>query len=336
MSPRVSILIPAFNQELRFLKECIDSALNQTMRDIEVVVSDNHSTNGTAEFLRGYTDDRLRIVSPASFLSMNDNFAFCASHARGKYLSFLSSDDLLLPHAIETLYGHLERDARLVFGCGNIYSARRLPSGPQRTRFLIREHGDGVRSFTPDEARAFFFPWTMACTWMAGDIIRRDAYEETGGFSKCDMLTTGDVWLTTQLLERGGFLCLDEPLALFRTRSLLKSEIDRDRRLFDFTDLLSSQARAGAGEPSAWRRLRQNASLAYRLGAAPQPSVEALQKSRETFQALGRHDLVRLVDRQLSNDIALRIVGATFGLLNLARKSVQRARHYFKGTRAAR
>lgn len=336
MSPSVSILIPAFNQELRFLKECIDSALNQTLRDIEVVVSDNHSSNGTAEFLTSYSDERLRIVAPETFLSMNDNFAFCASHARGKFISFLSSDDVLLPHAIRTLYDHIDRHPQIVFGCGNIYSARRFPSDSNRTRFLIRAHGKRVRSFSPEEARGVFFPWTMASTWMAGNIIRRDAYEKTGGFSRCDMLTTGDVWLTKMLLEQGGFFCLDEPLALFRTRSLLKTEVDRDRRLFDFTDLLSSQAREGARAPTAWRRFRQNASLAYRLGAAPQPSVEALRRSREALVALSRHDLVRLVDRQLANDIALRVVGWTLSLLNLARMSIQRTRSHFRSARSAR
>jgi glycosyltransferase involved in cell wall biosynthesis len=335
-NPLVTVLIPAFNQELPFLKECVDSALNQSFRNLEVVVSDNRSTNGTAELLRSYADERLRVVSPNSFLSMNENFAFCASHARGQFISFLSSDDLLLPHAIQMLFDHIERDPNVVFGCGNIYSARRLPSDSNRTKFLIRAYGQRARYLSSQDAQAFFFPWSMGCTWMAGDIIRRAAYERTGGFSKCDMLTTGDVWLTKKLLEQGGFFCLDEPLALFRTRSLIKPEVDRDRRLFDFADLLVLQAGGSAPPPSAVRKFKQGVSLAYRLGSVPHPSGEALERSQKIFLDLHRYDLVRVIDLQLSHPRWLKTFGSAVRLVDLSRRAAHRLHTYFTVTRAVR
>jgi glycosyltransferase involved in cell wall biosynthesis len=327
MNPAVSILIPAFNQDLRLLKECVDSALAQTFKDIEVVVSDNHSTNGSAEVLRSYTDQRLRVVSPPSFLSMNDNFAFCASYGRGKYLSFLSSDDLLLPHAIEVLHRHIESDPNMIFGCGNVFHARRLPSNPNATKSLIRSRGTqgGVRFYKGRQAQEFFFPWTMASTWMAGDIIRRDAYERTGGFSKCDLLTTGDVWITKSLLEYGGFFCLDEPIALFRARALLGREVDRDRKLFDFADSVKAKSQEIHKSHSRFALLRQRVSLAYRIGAKPCPSEEAIASVRSVLEGSNRLDLVGVVDLFEEYPTIFRAAASALYLLDVARKAGQQS-----------
>jgi cellulose synthase/poly-beta-1,6-N-acetylglucosamine synthase-like glycosyltransferase len=64
--PLVSIVIPTFNQRPQFLRDSLSSALAQTYGQIEVIVSDNHSTNGTAALLAEYDDPRLRVVRPRS------------------------------------------------------------------------------------------------------------------------------------------------------------------------------------------------------------------------------------------------------------------------------
>jgi glycosyltransferase involved in cell wall biosynthesis len=334
MSPVVSILIPTYNQNLRLLKECIDSALDQTLRNIEVIVSDNHSTNGTVDFLKMYDDPRLRLVSPKSFLSMNDNFAFCAEHACGKYLSFLSSDDVLLPHALDVLYKHIEAAPDMAFGCGNIHHARRLPANVNDRKSLIRKPQKGKVSnlsfFTKKQAQKFFFPWTMASTWMVGDIIRFDAYKQTGGFSSCNLMTTGDVWLTNSLLEHGGFFCLDEPLALFRARSLISREVDRNRRLFDFTDLLITQPGEVGQTPSTYRRIRQQLSLIYRLGAISEPTSEALERVNNIFMRLHRRDLMRIVGLYQKNKFLLKAPAVVMSWINLTRRLLQVIKNSFK------
>ena len=52
--PLVSIIVPVYNQRPDFLRECIESVINQTYTNIEIIISDNHSTNETPEVLNTY------------------------------------------------------------------------------------------------------------------------------------------------------------------------------------------------------------------------------------------------------------------------------------------
>ncbi|SVE62936.1 uncharacterized protein METZ01_LOCUS515790, partial [marine metagenome] len=59
--PRVSVVTSVYNGEL-YLKECIESILNQTFRDFEYIILNNGSTDNTSEILKLYTDPRLRVI----------------------------------------------------------------------------------------------------------------------------------------------------------------------------------------------------------------------------------------------------------------------------------
>jgi len=90
--PLVSILMPAYNHA-KYIRQAIDSALNQTCENIEIIISDNASTDGTTEIIKSYTDKRIR----ANFFSENHgataNGQYCFEQARGKYVGVLFTDD---------------------------------------------------------------------------------------------------------------------------------------------------------------------------------------------------------------------------------------------------
>jgi glycosyltransferase involved in cell wall biosynthesis len=94
--PRVSVIIPAFNQG-QYLSSAIDSALNQTHRDVEVVVVDDGSTDGTGDVLPGYERDRrVRILRQTnSGVGTARNNGFNAS--TGSLVCFLDADDYYHP-----------------------------------------------------------------------------------------------------------------------------------------------------------------------------------------------------------------------------------------------
>ena len=101
-NPRVSILIPVYNRQ-DLIGPCIESALAQTVEDIEVIVCDNCSTDGTWDILRDYAtrDPRLRIFRNAENLGPVRNWARCIEEARAPYAKFLFSDDLIAPSFLE-------------------------------------------------------------------------------------------------------------------------------------------------------------------------------------------------------------------------------------------
>lgn len=114
-SPKVSVLIPVYNRE-SFIGECIRSALAQTFSDIEVIVVDNASTDGTWGICRQFaaTDSRVRVFRNSNNIGPVRNWISCVEHARGEYAKILFSDDLLESNCVEKMICELS-DPRVGF-----------------------------------------------------------------------------------------------------------------------------------------------------------------------------------------------------------------------------
>ncbi len=114
-SPQVSILIPVYNRE-DFIAECIQSALDQTFADLEIVIYDNASTDKTWDICKDFAnrDSRVRIFRNEANIGPVRNWLKCVSEARGKYIKILFSDDLLFPHFLEHTLPYLE-DEEIAF-----------------------------------------------------------------------------------------------------------------------------------------------------------------------------------------------------------------------------
>lgn len=93
---KVSVLIPTYNRAV-YLREAIASALAQEGVDLEVVVSDNASTDETAAVVREFADPRLRYSRNETNLGTHGNFKRVFALSRGGYVCFLCDDDLMLP-----------------------------------------------------------------------------------------------------------------------------------------------------------------------------------------------------------------------------------------------
>lgn len=102
----VSIIIPTYNRE-EFLRESIDSALNQTYPHVEVVVIDDGSVDGTREILRGY-GDRIRVCTQERNMGQSAAQNVGIENATGQWLKFHDSDDLLDSDAIENIVSFVD------------------------------------------------------------------------------------------------------------------------------------------------------------------------------------------------------------------------------------
>jgi glycosyltransferase involved in cell wall biosynthesis len=105
-APAVSVIIPSYNRA-RLIPQAIDSVLQQTFPDFEIIVVDDASTDDTESVVRAY-GDRVRYVR-----TRHGGVAHARNvgmqHARGRYFTFLDSDDLLYPYALELQTRLLER-----------------------------------------------------------------------------------------------------------------------------------------------------------------------------------------------------------------------------------
>lgn len=122
--PTVSILIPAYNRAA-VISQSIESALHQTNAHIEVVIGDNHSTDGTWDVIQRYAkrDSRIRAFRNESNIGPVRNWLRCATEAKGKYGKILWSDDLMAPTFVEKTLPFLQRhdDVGFVFSAREVF-----------------------------------------------------------------------------------------------------------------------------------------------------------------------------------------------------------------------
>ncbi len=121
-SPKVSILVPTYNRE-NFIGACIQSALNQTYPDIEVIVVDNASTDGTWEIIQKYAKKDRRIKAFRNEINIGPvrNWKRCIDEANGFYGKLLFSDDIIESEFVEkTLPFLIKPDVGFVFSSVNM------------------------------------------------------------------------------------------------------------------------------------------------------------------------------------------------------------------------
>ena len=201
-APLVSAIIPVYNQE-RYLRLAIDSVLAQTFRDFELLVVDDGSTDTTPEIIASY-GDRLR-----SFRKPNGGGAsalnFGIREAQGKWIAWLSSDDLWEPTKLARQIAALERrpsaafchaDAYVIDSEGGIRERQFLPNpSTRRARMLLLIRGCFINGLTV--------------------LIRRDVFDEVGLFDEEDRLAYDyDMWF--RIAPRYDFVHVPEPLARYR------------------------------------------------------------------------------------------------------------------------
>jgi glycosyltransferase involved in cell wall biosynthesis len=137
---KVSVIIPVFNRE-KVIRRAIDSALAQTLHELEVIVVDDGSTDGTREVVGSYTDPRIKYLRHPKkmFAAAARNTGMRIAH--GEYIAFLDSDDEWLPDKLQLQINVLEH-ADQEWGC--IYSGAYIHKNNQSSISLYKPTKEGV------------------------------------------------------------------------------------------------------------------------------------------------------------------------------------------------
>lgn len=118
-SPRVTIAVPVYNGE-QFLQESLDSIVAQTFSDYEVLISDNASTDRTAEICLAYAarDPRVRYVRQEQNVGLARNYEYLVRHATAEYFKLVNADDLCDPSLVEKCVTVLDAHPEVVLCYG--------------------------------------------------------------------------------------------------------------------------------------------------------------------------------------------------------------------------
>ncbi|MEG4800593.1 glycosyltransferase [Microcoleus sp. ARI1-B5] len=140
--PLVSICIPTYNGEA-FIEETIKSALAQTYPNIELIVSDDGSTDRTiaiAQSFQSQTSADFRIILHRNY-GLSQNWNFCISQAKGEYIKFLFQDDLLAPECIEKMVAVAQQNPDI----GMVFSPRGITIAEDESHPILRKASQSIK-----------------------------------------------------------------------------------------------------------------------------------------------------------------------------------------------
>ncbi len=133
-APKVTVLMPVYNGE-KYLREAIESILNQTYRDFEFLIINDGSTDGSPQLIESYDDPRIRVVNNESNIKLIATLNKGLKIARGEYVARMDCDDISLSRRLEKQVMYLDQHPEVgVLGCRirNIDASGDFISEPKR------------------------------------------------------------------------------------------------------------------------------------------------------------------------------------------------------------
>jgi glycosyltransferase involved in cell wall biosynthesis len=213
--PTVSVIIPSYNHE-QYVEPCIQSVLDQTFQDFEIVVVDDGSRDGTVSRIRNFRDRRIRLFTLEENQGACVAANTCLDHAQGRYIAMLSSDDLFVADKLMKQVQFLDAhpSTAVVFGQARVI-------GEDGEAFQDTKHLYWNVFVQPNRTRhewlnTFFFQGNCLCHPSA--LIRRELYEDVGRYDeRMANVPDLDLWVRTCL--RHDIHVMPDEVTLFRVRS---------------------------------------------------------------------------------------------------------------------
>lgn len=206
----ISVVMPAYNAA-RYIGQAIDSLLNQTYKDFELLVIDDCSTDDTVEIVKAYAakDPRVRLIQqPANGgVSVARNTGF--QEAKYPWVALLDADDIALPDRLEKQVKAIESDPEVVAWGAAVRNMS--PDGKPRE---IKEVGPPTKEvfYQKREKGEVIFLATTA------SVLRRDLVLKVNGYD-LRFKASEDTDLVNRIADYGAVVALREPLVLYRLHS---------------------------------------------------------------------------------------------------------------------
>ena len=211
-TPRVSVVIPSYNHA-EFVGQAIESVLAQSFDDFELIITDDGSTDGSAEIIRGYTDPRIDFEAFGANRGASETVNRCIARAAGEYVALLGSDDYFLP-------GKHVRQVAILDAAPALAGVFGLVEFVDDDGAAIPAHLNpiaGAFSAAPANRfawlRRFFLEGNALCHSTA--MIRKSIYDELGGYDVAlRQLPDMEMWI--RICARYPIEVVPEPLTAFR------------------------------------------------------------------------------------------------------------------------
>ncbi|WP_207432103.1 glycosyltransferase family 2 protein [Sabulibacter ruber] len=196
--PAISVLMPVYNAE-RFLKEAIDSILQQTFQDFEFIVIDDESKDNSVAIINSYTDQRIRFIQNERNLGISATLNKGIQLAKAPIIARMDADDISTPDRLQKQFDYLQANPECVMVSSLVK--------------VVTEDGQFIR-VDKFKSKFFYYNLTFSC-WIYHPTVmyRKHAVEEVGMYT---VPYAEDFELFWQLTRKYKFYNLSEILLYYR------------------------------------------------------------------------------------------------------------------------
>lgn len=214
--PLVSVISPTYNHE-NYITDCIRSVQAQTYTNWEMIIIDDGSTDSTFAIASRFAleDSRIKVFTQKNvgIFRLGESYNFALKQCCGKYIAILECDDLWLPGKLKLQVEALEQNQQCVLSWGKTY----LSSGDLSYNYsLSPDNARDADLFFNKPAGKFLVKFMKTGIPALTVMIRHDVLLETGGFLQGFGLPLVDMPTILELVIRGEFAYINEPLGHWR------------------------------------------------------------------------------------------------------------------------
>ncbi len=286
-SPLLSVIITAFNRR-DSITDAVSSALAQSVEDLEVVVVDDASTDGTSEIVSSIKDPRIRLVQNATNRGIGGAKNVGIETSNGWYIAFLDSDDTWSPNKCALQISAIKKNNDIPLCFCAFYVTRQ-----DKSRLLLRR---------PRRIGTWFDSILLGETTSLGSTLlaERNVFERVGIFTEAIKRMQDREWLIRYFDHYDDFIVLDEPLCTINNTSFPPPDmvVESIIRLREHCE--SRIARHGSSALSKFR-----AALEFEVGVAKFRAGSAMAMPGHILRAFSLHPpfalhMIRRLTRKLA------------------------------------
>jgi glycosyltransferase involved in cell wall biosynthesis len=207
--PKVTVAILAYYEE--YLRECIESVLAQTYRDMKIVVYDDCAPADLKSIVDSFDDDRLSYVRHKEKAAMGDRANIPLSLCDTEYINLFHGDDRMFPWMIERLIDVFDRQptAGMVVSCHFLEYGGQLPAKPSGVNGVLYKENEYIKEVCKKGDTLRFIPASMT--------FRTECYRDLGVYFRPEAGICGDMYYMLEANSRGmNFFFLKQPLLEYR------------------------------------------------------------------------------------------------------------------------
>lgn len=205
--PIVSVCIPSFNYG-KYISEAIDSVLNQSLKEFELVIVDDCSTDNSKEVISRFSDSRIRFYENETNIGMTKNWNKCVKLSRGEFICILGADDYVHPEFLEKCVRSVGSNSRVGF----VYSAfERVKDNREKIDTFRLSDIDFIES----GSKAFRRFAKRNVVMLSSALIRKDCFESLGDFDE-HLGYAPDIEMFARIATRYDVSYISEVLGYYR------------------------------------------------------------------------------------------------------------------------